>query len=62
MAISRAEVQSRLTPYLLVHLDKNVLDLLTNAEFTSIFNDVAKDLNEEAQLETVKRVLQQLAE
>jgi hypothetical protein len=50
VAISRAEVQSRLQPYLLVHLDKNVLDLLTNTEFTSIFNDVAKDLNEEAQL------------
>lgn len=50
MAISRAEVQSRLQPYLLTHLDKNVLDLLTNTEFVAVFNDVANDLNETAQL------------
>lgn len=50
MALSRAEVQSRLQPYLLVHLPKEVLDLMTNAEFVDVFNDVAKDLNGEAQL------------
>jgi hypothetical protein len=50
VAISRAEVQSRLQPYLLTHLDKQVLDLLTNDEFVDVFNDVANDLNETAQL------------
>jgi hypothetical protein len=50
VAISKAEVQSRLQPYLLVHFDKKVLDLLTDSDFVRIFNDVAKDLNEEAHL------------
>ena len=50
MALSIAEIDSRLQPYLLVHLDKKVLDLLTNSDFYRIYTDVSKDLNEEAEL------------
>jgi len=49
VAISRAEVESRLKPYLSIHLEGNTI-LPTPSESVNIFNDVAKDLNEEAQL------------
>lgn len=50
MAITLNEIKSRLRPYLLVHLKSKILDLLSDSDFLQIFNDVAKDLNEQGQL------------
>ena len=50
MAISVAEIQSRLQPFLLVHLKPEVQDLLLDSDYLRIMNDTAHDLNEEGNL------------
>jgi len=50
MAISLDAIKNRLRPYLLAHWSEEVLDFMTDDDFLNIFNDVANDLNEEAQI------------
>ncbi len=48
MAISKATLQDRLRPFIQTHVHKEVIDLLTDEEFLSMFNEVARDLNQAA--------------
>lgn len=50
MAISKARIQSDLQPYLLTRIEKSVIDMLTDEDYLLLFNNVANDLNEEADL------------
>jgi len=45
MSITLQNLHDRLEPFLLVHIPKENLDLLVDADFLRIFNDVANDLN-----------------
>lgn len=50
MAISKSDIQSRLKPWLRINLPTEVLQNLRDADFLDLFNDVARDLNELAQI------------
>ena len=50
MAISKSTVEERLRPFILRSVDKDVIGLLTDDEFLGMYNDVAKDLNEMAEI------------
>ena len=50
MAISKTTIQTRIQPFILRSVNKDVIDLLTDTEFLAMYNDVAKDLNEAAEL------------
>ena len=50
MAISKTTIETRLRPFLLRSVDTEVIGLLTDTEFVGMFNDVAKDLNESAEI------------
>ena len=50
MAISKTTVEERLRPFILRSINKDVVDLLTDDEFLDMYNDVAKDLNEMAEI------------
>ena len=45
MSITLTNLQDRLEPYLLVHIPKENLDILLDADYLRIFNQVANDLN-----------------
>ena len=50
MAISLTEVKNRLRPYILFHWNEETLGLLDDTDFLNVFNDVADDLNTQAQI------------
>ncbi len=50
MAISKTTIETRLRPFLLRSVGTEVIGLLTDTEFVGMFNDVAKDLNESAEI------------
>jgi len=50
MSISKARIQSDLQPYLLTRIEKSVIDMLTDEDYLLLYNNVANDLNEEADL------------
>ena len=50
MAISKTTVEERLRPFILRNVNKDVVQLLTDTEFLLMYNDVAKDLNERAEI------------
>jgi len=50
MAISKNTIEERLRPFILRSVNKDVIELLTDSEFVDMFNDVAKDLNESAEI------------
>jgi len=50
LAISINRIQSRLQPFLLANLKPEVIDVLMPEDFVEIYNEVANDLNETAQL------------
>lgn len=54
MAISKDTIQERLRPFILRSVNKEVIGLLTDAEFLDMYNDVAKDLNESAEIRIEK--------
>ncbi len=54
MAISKNTIQERLRPFILRSVNKEVIGLLTDAEFLDMYNDVAKDLNESVELRVEK--------
>ena len=50
MAISKLAVHTRLRPFLLANVDPKVIDNLIDTDFVLLYNDVAKDLNQGAEL------------
>lgn len=54
MAISKNTIQERLRPFILRSVSKEVIGLLTDDEFLGMYNDVAKDLNEMAEIRLEK--------
>lgn len=50
MSLSKTNIQERLKPFLRINLPTEVLQNLRDSDFLAIFNDVARDLNEMAQL------------
>jgi len=50
VAISKNRIEARLQPFLLANLKTEVIDVLMPEDFIEIYNEVAHDLNESAQL------------
>lgn len=50
MSLSKVKIQNRLSPFLLQTISSEILGLLTEDDFLDIFNSVAADLNDSAQI------------
>lgn len=50
MSISRTRIESDLAPFLLTRIREDVVDLLADEDYQNLYNNVANDLNERAEL------------